>query len=62
MLATPGEPPRRDGWQLEIKWDGWRALVRLAGARIAIDSRTGNALLGLFPELADLPGALDGRR
>jgi bifunctional non-homologous end joining protein LigD len=53
MLATlSGEVPRGDGWLHEVKWDGYRAIVRLAGGEATLTSRNGNDLTGRFPTVA----------
>ncbi|HSB38633.1 MAG TPA: DNA ligase D [Gaiellaceae bacterium] len=42
MLATPaevGEMPRVDGWEYEIKWDGYRIVARVAGGEAELRSR-----------------------
>ncbi|GAA1322285.1 non-homologous end-joining DNA ligase [Pseudonocardia xinjiangensis] len=61
MLATPGRPPAGPGWAFEFKWDGVRAVTGVAGERFRAHSRRGNEVTGAYPELADLPGLLDGR-
>jgi bifunctional non-homologous end joining protein LigD len=61
MLATLGRPPVASGWAWEMKWDGLRGICRVAGDRMALDSRNGRSLLGYHPELTDLPAALAGR-
>lgn len=62
MLATPGTPPTGAGWAWEVKWDGFRGIARIADDRMVIDSRSGRPLLQNYPELADLPTAVRGRR
>jgi len=61
MLAT--RAPLADpfeGWALELKWDGVRAVVEVRGGGRRIRSRTGNDITGRYPELAALPAALGG--
>ncbi len=59
MLATAGELPRDDaGWAYEMKWDGMRVLLRVAGGRVRGTSRTGNDVSARFPELRGLGEAL----
>jgi ATP-dependent DNA ligase len=52
------ELPAGEGWQFEPKWDGFRAIVRRAGAAVEIFSKSGKPLGRYFPEvlamLADL--------
>ncbi len=59
MLATAGALPRGDGWVVEVKWDGVRALlgVRPDGSH-RITSRLGNDSTGAFPELAGLAASV----
>lgn len=63
MLATLGSlrdvRPEQD-WSLEVKWDGWRALVEVAGGEVRIRSRSGTDLTAGFPEIrAALETAID---
>jgi ATP-dependent DNA ligase len=54
MLAKlADELPAGDGWLFEPKWDGFRAIVFRAGARVYIQSRDLKPLDRYFPELAD---------
>src|SRR5262249_21618405 len=42
MLATPEEErnlPRGDGWEFEIKWDGYRIVTRVAGGNAELPTR-----------------------
>jgi bifunctional non-homologous end joining protein LigD len=53
MLATPAQQvPRGAGWTFEVKWDGYRALARVAGGDATLTSRNGNDLAGRFPGIA----------
>ena len=53
MLATLADDvPRGDGWLFEVKWDGYRAIVYLAGGEVRLVSRRGNELTGRFPAVA----------
>jgi bifunctional non-homologous end joining protein LigD len=53
MLATPAqEVPRGAGWEFEVKWDGYRALGRVAGGDATLTSRNGNDLTGRFSNVA----------
>jgi bifunctional non-homologous end joining protein LigD len=59
MLATPagpGGPPLGPEWAYEVKWDGIRVLVDVAGGGLTIRSRTGRDITAAFPELAGLAG------
>ncbi|MFD2341555.1 ATP-dependent DNA ligase [Clavibacter tessellarius] len=62
MLATAatGAGLDPDGeWAVEMKWDGYRAIAVVADGRATITSRNGVDLTAAFPELAELPDALD---
>ena len=53
MLATSSETlPRGEGWIYEPKWDGFRALVTVAGGDVTLTSRNGNDLTERFREVA----------
>jgi bifunctional non-homologous end joining protein LigD len=60
MLATlESEVPSGRGWLFEVKWDGYRAVARIAGAEATLTSRRGNDLTGRFPSVArELPRAV----
>ncbi len=49
MLATPADDvPSGDGWLHEVKWDGYRAIVTIAGGEAELTSRNGNSLTARF--------------
>jgi bifunctional non-homologous end joining protein LigD len=53
MLATLGERvPAGDDWLHEVKWDGYRALVTVAGGEVELTSRNGNSLTARFESVA----------
>jgi len=60
MLATPADRlPTRGEWLFEVKWDGYRAIARLAGGEASLTSRGGNDLGSRFVEIVRaLPHAL----
>lgn len=61
MLATPADSvPRGDDWQHEVKWDGMRVLVQVAGRSVRVTSRTERDVSVAFPELARASGGLLG--
>ncbi|MGH3730221.1 MAG: non-homologous end-joining DNA ligase [Micromonosporaceae bacterium] len=62
MLATPGPLPSGQGWTFEFKWDGVRAVVALAGAKVRAVSRNGRDVTGSYPELRTMPAQVAGRR
>lgn len=61
MLLTAGPPQTGREWINEIKLDGARALARVAGGQVDLQSRPGNSFTGRFPEVtAALTARLDG--
>ncbi|MFZ0127885.1 MAG: non-homologous end-joining DNA ligase [Candidatus Dormiibacterota bacterium] len=51
MLATPVDKPfSRDGWLFELKYDGIRAMVTVAGDLIRITGRRGGDETARYPE------------
>ena len=53
MLATASEKlPAGEGWSFEPKWDGYRAVVTIAGGEARLVSRNGNDLTERFAPLA----------
>src|SRR5689334_15186672 len=61
MLARSGVLPREPNCAFELKWDGFRALVR-TGDDFRVRSRRGWNMTELLPELRELPveAVLDG--
>jgi bifunctional non-homologous end joining protein LigD len=58
MLATLSEEvPSGPGWLYEVKWDGYRAIARIAGGDGSLTSRRGNDLTARFASVAK---ALEG--
>ena len=53
MLATNAEAvPTGDGWLHEVKWDGYRTIVTIAGGVAELTSRNGNSLTARFDSVA----------
>ena len=53
MLATPADAvPSGEGWLHEVKWDGYRAIVTIAGGAAELTSRNGNSLTARFDSVA----------
>lgn len=52
MKATNGRMPPGAGWVAEPKWDGHRAIARVAGGRIDVVSSTGKPRTEQWPWLA----------
>ncbi len=62
MLATAARPDQITGtdWRFETKWDGYRAIVAVAGGQTKWRSRNGLDLTASYPELAELGTLLPG--
>ncbi|MFL4476033.1 ATP-dependent DNA ligase [Paeniglutamicibacter sp. MACA_103] len=57
MLAQAGTGRDIDAdedWAYEMKWDGYRALIGIAGSSVSLRSRNGQALEGRYPELQEI--------
>ena len=52
--------PTDDGWQFELKWDGFRCLAVKTGGGVALWSKSGKPLGRYFPEVVERDGALPG--
>src|SRR5262249_55468917 len=53
MLATAADAlPPGEGWVYEPKWDGFRAIVTVAGGEVTLTSRNGNDLTERFRDVA----------
>ncbi len=58
MLSTSTETlPHGEGWVFEPKWDGYRAIVTVAGGATTFTSRRGNDLTQRFSDCARKVGA-----
>jgi bifunctional non-homologous end joining protein LigD len=59
MLATgvAGLPPDAAEFVAEVKWDGLRACIAVAGGRVRAWSRTGRDITAAYPELGVLAAA-----
>ncbi|GAA3633838.1 ATP-dependent DNA ligase [Microlunatus ginsengisoli] len=56
MLATPGttsDVGDEDDWAFEMKWDGVRVVVYLAGGEVRLQSRKGRDETATYPDLID---------
>ncbi|SDL32766.1 ATP-dependent DNA ligase [Tessaracoccus oleiagri] len=62
MLATLAteDDIRGEGWRHEIKWDGYRAIAKVAGGAHRLTSRNGLDLTAKYPELGELTRLLEG--
>lgn len=45
-------PPKRPGWGLEVKWDGYRAALHIEPGRVRILTRGGHDWTSRFPSIA----------
>ncbi len=53
MLATPADTvPTSGDWLHEVKWDGYRTIVTIAGGVAELTSRRGNSLTARFDSVA----------
>jgi bifunctional non-homologous end joining protein LigD len=60
QLATLSETvPAGDGWLSELKYDGYRALLAIAGGKAKIFTRTGQDWTDRFPDVAKAAARLD---
>jgi ATP-dependent DNA ligase len=53
--------PSGADWQYEPKWDGFRCLVFRDGAKVELQSKSGQSLTRYFPEVAAAIGALKAK-
>ncbi|MGN6503558.1 MAG: non-homologous end-joining DNA ligase, partial [Pseudolysinimonas sp.] len=63
MLATLGDPTSFRGgpeWAYEMKWDGYRAIATVSDGGVSLRSRNGLDFTPMYPELTELPDAVDG--
>jgi ATP-dependent DNA ligase len=54
--------PEGKNWQYEPKWDGFRCLVFRDGARVELQSKSGQPLTRYFPDLVTAAAALKAKR
>jgi bifunctional non-homologous end joining protein LigD len=58
MLASVSEPVRHlERWSVEVKWDGWRAMVYIDERGLRVRNRSGRQVSDSLPELAGLVDA-----
>ncbi len=63
MLATPVERPfSREGWVFELKYDGIRAMVSVAGDAVRITGRRGNDETFRYPEARAIRAGIRARQ
>ncbi|MCC2592896.1 ATP-dependent DNA ligase [Tessaracoccus sp. OS52] len=62
MLASAAEEGdlQGPGWHFEIKWDGYRAIAKVARGAFSLTSRKGQDLTPQYPELGELTTLLKG--
>ena len=49
-----GSLPAGDDWAFEIKWDGYRTIVHIAGGAVRLQSTAGHDVTARWPEFGDL--------
>ena len=55
MLVSSGPlRPDSDRYAFEVKWDGFRALVRTSGRGVTITSCNGNDMTARYPQLQNI--------
>jgi len=63
MLATPVDQPfSRDGWLFELKYDGIRAMVSVAGDLVRITGRRGGDETSRYPEADAIRAGIRARQ
>ena len=63
MLATPGTLPTEDSeWAYEMKWDGVRLVLYIAGGRVRALTRNERDVTSTYPELHALAASLGTRQ
>jgi bifunctional non-homologous end joining protein LigD len=63
MLATLVDKPFTDDeWLFEIKWDGYRAVTFIDGAKVRLVSRNQNEFTPEFPELQALAASVSAKQ
>jgi bifunctional non-homologous end joining protein LigD len=63
MLAVSADRPfTRDGWLFELKYDGIRAMVSVAGDQVRISGRRGNDETGHYPEAEAIRAGIHARQ
>lgn len=58
LAQLTGEPPAGDKWLHEIKFDGYRMLIRIDKGEITVRTRRGNDWTDKFPHLVSAAGQL----
>ena len=62
MLASSSAPPRSfEGWLIEPKWDGVRAIGYAEGGRLRLTSRNGRDITAQYPEVRGIAEQLGSR-
>jgi bifunctional non-homologous end joining protein LigD len=63
MLATPVDKPfSQEGWMFELKYDGIRAMVSVAGGAIRITGRRGGDETSRYPEASAIRAGIRARQ
>ena len=53
--------PDGDDWAFEVKWDGYRTIVHVAGGRVRLQSTAGHDVTERWPEFAGLADSVNAR-
>ncbi len=53
LCATADKPPSGDGWQFEMKYDGYRLQLAVGDKTVALRTRTGIDWTDRFPDIAN---------
>lgn len=61
LAALMAEPPAEAGWLNEVKFDGYRLLVRIAAGRVRLITRRGQDWTARLPAVTALFAPLSGR-
>ncbi|HET7053419.1 MAG TPA: non-homologous end-joining DNA ligase [Solirubrobacterales bacterium] len=62
MLAKPASlPAKEEGWAIEVKWDGVRALAYCRPGRLELQTRNLNVVTSQYPEVRRLSRQLGAR-
>jgi bifunctional non-homologous end joining protein LigD len=59
MKATMTSLPPDDGWAFEVKWDGYRTIVHIAGGTVRLQSTAGHDVTARWPEFAGLAASVN---
>lgn len=58
-MGSTGAVPDGDDWAFEIKWDGYRTIVHIAGDAVRLQSTAGHDVTDRWPEFANLAASVN---